>query len=782
MAFMTAMALGAVLSIDAGSSLQTLGKFSQAVRTATADNKAHKVSLEEWGGALAKLAAGGALVTAGVAYMGSRVAGFEHQMAAVGAVSLQTRDEIKELEAQALRLGSSTTFSAKEVADGMELMGRAGFTQAEVMAGLPGVLDAAAASGLTLAETANHVSNVLKGMGMETSEATRVADVLALAEARTNASMSEIGESMKNVSATAHQFNIPLEQVIASVAILKDVGLDASVAGSAMNIMLSQLTNLTGPMKKRLNGLGVVFQDVHGDMLPYPQVLENILKATQSVEGNMEAAGLLIDMFGQRGQKAGIQLTEAFKSGKLAALIEELEGAAGTATKMAELRLDSTLGGVKLLSNAFDTFAIKSMQPANEQLHELSKMFAGFISGVVAGMDGEGATAANKFGQGIAAAIGIVTGAFGLLMDYVIEPITTWLGGEGGGDWAYWAGVAVAGVTMLVVVLTPILGALAAGVGLIGLWGTLTAPVAAGFAALGGFAGIFSAMSAGASLFAKAWGIIYLTSGYIWAIWEGLSETSSGWASVFANWLLPAFNELWTAASSIFGLFEGQGADATGTFRNIGKVVGWIAVLVANVLGAAIWAVAKLVAMLASGFKSLALPFMNSISLMLTGLTSLLDGTTDVWSAIKMMFFGLINVVLSPFKGIIAGIIDVLASIAETPWGSAALAAMGIDSAEYVRTARDTRDAFTANWAPQSVLDKAASVNAVSSTPDTNVTINDERKTAVTTKTELHVDGKKMAVATKTHELELSDRIGHSVSPWQRRQILEQGATTVPAH
>src|SRR5690606_28675336 len=108
------------------------------------------------------------------------------------------------------RLGATTKFTATEAAEAMEIMARAGFKNEEILAGVGGVLDAAAASGLEMAEVSNHVSNVLKGMGLEASQATRVADVLALASARTKSSIGSLGESMKNVASTARQFNIPL--------------------------------------------------------------------------------------------------------------------------------------------------------------------------------------------------------------------------------------------------------------------------------------------------------------------------------------------------------------------------------------------------------------------------------------------------------------------------------------------------------------------------------------------------------------------------------------------
>src|SRR5690606_12960419 len=145
----------------------------------------------------------------------------------------------------------------------------AGFSSQEILSGVGPVLSAAAASGLEIAEVANHVSNALKGMGLEASEAGRVADVLALASSKTNSSIGSLGEALSNVSATARDFGIPLEDTVASLALLQDVGLDASVSGSALNTMLTKMAKPTAEIASQMERFGVTFKDAKGNMLPF---------------------------------------------------------------------------------------------------------------------------------------------------------------------------------------------------------------------------------------------------------------------------------------------------------------------------------------------------------------------------------------------------------------------------------------------------------------------------------------------------------------------------------
>jgi TP901 family phage tail tape measure protein len=281
-------------------------------------------------------------------------ADFEEAITAVGAVSLMTRDQIADLEQQALALGSSTKFTATQVANGMELMGRAGFTNNQVLASMPGLLAAAAAEGGELAETVGIVSNTLKGMGLEASQTLRVADVLTLASARTNSSITSLGESLKNAAPLARQFNIPLEHVTSAVALLQDVGIDASEAGTATATMLSMLAAPSKEAAAQIGSLGIKIADAHGNMLPLPKIFEQFAAASKKAGGNVKATQVFTDLLGMRGQRAGINLVNAFTSGKFAELAQELEGAAGSADKMATLRMQNVKGDWEVFTGAID--------------------------------------------------------------------------------------------------------------------------------------------------------------------------------------------------------------------------------------------------------------------------------------------------------------------------------------------------------------------------------------------------------------------------------------------
>jgi len=353
----------------------SLGKFA---RKASREMDALDKSFSGFNSKL-KTAAGYMTAAAAAAGYGlSKVIGigadFEQAITDVGAVSLMTRDQIKPLEDLALKLGAETKFTAAEAANAMEIMGRAGYEMNDIISGTPAILAAAAAEGITIAESADHVANALKGMGLETTDAARVADVLAYASVKTNSSISSLGESLSNVAGTARTLGVPLEETVAAVALLQDVGLDASVAGSAFNTMLTKMAKPTKEIRAQMKKWGISFKTAKGDMLPLEGVLEQLAKASDKAGGNFDQVAFFADLVGVRGQKAAQNLADLFKKGKVKELTAELYKAQGKAEEMARLRMNTLKGDFEVLTSELDSIAIK-----------ITEMQSGPLRGVVQG-------------------------------------------------------------------------------------------------------------------------------------------------------------------------------------------------------------------------------------------------------------------------------------------------------------------------------------------------------------------------------------------------------------
>jgi hypothetical protein len=211
------------------------------------------------------------------------------------------------------------------------------------------------------------------------SESTRVVDVLALASSETNSTIGSLGESLSKVAATARQLKIPLEDTVAAVALLQDVGLDASTAGTAMNTMLTKMAAPTAAMKKKMDALGVSFKDSRGNMLSFEKVIEQLNTATKRTGGNFDQVAFLAEMVGLRGQKAAANLAHLFETGRIKELTVALKNAAGSAEEIAKLRMDTLTGDITLMKSAIDGVKISIFDLNQGPLRDVVQGFTDWI-------------------------------------------------------------------------------------------------------------------------------------------------------------------------------------------------------------------------------------------------------------------------------------------------------------------------------------------------------------------------------------------------------------------
>src|SRR5690606_26588362 len=157
--------------------------------------------------------------------------------------------------------------------------------------------------------------------------------------------------------------------------LLQDVGLDASEAGTATATMLTKLAKPTTAVEKQMKKLGITFKDAQGNLLPPLDVFRQMAVANERLGGNMDQVAFFADLVGLRGQKAALNLKDLFASDKGQNLTEELRSAAGSAEKMAAIRMQNLKGDLTLLESAVDGVKVA-----------LFNLESGPLRGVVQGM------------------------------------------------------------------------------------------------------------------------------------------------------------------------------------------------------------------------------------------------------------------------------------------------------------------------------------------------------------------------------------------------------------
>jgi TP901 family phage tail tape measure protein len=267
---------------------------------------------------------------------------FEFQMARVKAITGATSEEFKRLSDDAKRLGSSTKFTATQVAELQEEYAKLGFNTSEILNATEATLTLAEATGSNLAESANVAGAVLRAFGLDASETQRVVDVMALSFSSSALNMTDFAEAMKFVAPIARAANIPIETTTALLGKLADSGLRGSIAGTGLKNLLSKLSDENSKLAKEL-GFSVKNSD---DLFKAFQQLQkghiDLSKATELTDERSKAAFLTLIN--------GIDAVEDLDAA--------LNNAAGSADNMSGVMRDTLKGDIDRLNSAIEGLAL----------------------------------------------------------------------------------------------------------------------------------------------------------------------------------------------------------------------------------------------------------------------------------------------------------------------------------------------------------------------------------------------------------------------------------------
>lgn len=342
---------------------------TQAEQAATEMKKSMDLggAFEKVGGAMTK---GITLPLVGIATAAMKVGNdFEYQMSRVKAISGATSGEIAKLDKQAIKLGADTSFSALEVAAGMENLASAGFTAGEIFVAMPGLLDLAAVSGGDVGKASEVAATALRGFGLEADQAAHVADVFARAAADTNAEALDMGEAMKYVAPVAHAMGLSIEETAAAIGIMSDAGIKGSQAGTTLRGALSRLSKPTKNMRGSMEDLGISFFDAEGKMKPLEEQMGMLKEATSGLTQE-EKNRHLVTLYGQESLSGMLALIDAGPE-KLGELTKSLENSDGAAKEMADTMMDNTKMSIEEMMGSLESAAImiqKVMAPAVKKM------------------------------------------------------------------------------------------------------------------------------------------------------------------------------------------------------------------------------------------------------------------------------------------------------------------------------------------------------------------------------------------------------------------------------
>ena len=302
---------------------------------------------------------------------------FEAQMSRVQAIAGATGDELEQLTQQAMDLGAETSFSATEVAEGMENLASAGFNTSEIMEAMPGLLDLAASSGAELATSSEIAASAIRGFGLEASEAGHVADVFAEAAARTNAQTEDMGEAMKYVAPVAKTVGLTMEETAAAIGIMSDAGIKGSQAGTTLRGGLTRIVKPTKQVAEAMETLGVEFYDSNGKMKSLTEIIQTLQEHTAGLTDEVKNQALA-QIFGTEALSGMLALVDR-GSDELKNMTKSFEKCDGSAEEMADTMLDNTSGALESLSGSLETAGIAIQKALSPEIKKLAKWIQGLV-------------------------------------------------------------------------------------------------------------------------------------------------------------------------------------------------------------------------------------------------------------------------------------------------------------------------------------------------------------------------------------------------------------------
>lgn len=271
---------------------------------------------------------------------------FEKQISNLSAITGATGEELRALERNARQLGSTTVFTASEVAQLSVEFGKLGFTSKEIQGVTKDTLALAAASGTELGQAAMIAGQTLRAFGLDVSETSRVTDTMAASFSRSALDMEKFSFSMQYVAPIAKQVGLDVESTTAMLGTLANAGIDGSMAGTALRKIFLELGNETSKLGKKI-----------GFPVKSTADLEKAFK--QLSKQGLDTAAMK-ELVGQRAVSAFSILLDGVDDTNQ--LTEGLKNAGGAAQEMAETQLDNLDGSLTLLNSAMEGLGLRMFE------------------------------------------------------------------------------------------------------------------------------------------------------------------------------------------------------------------------------------------------------------------------------------------------------------------------------------------------------------------------------------------------------------------------------------
>ncbi|RIM19111.1 phage tail tape measure protein [Staphylococcus chromogenes] len=281
---------------------------------------------------------------------------FDDSMRKVKATSGATGNEFQQLRDKALEMGAKTKFSASESADALNYMALAGWDTKDMLGGIDGVMQLAAASGEDLGQVSDIVTDSLTAFGMKAKDSGHFADVLAQTSSKANTDVRGLGEAFKYAAPVAGALGYTVEDTSIAIGLMSNAGIKGEKAGTALRTMFTNLSSPTKAMKEKMDELGISITDSSGNMLPMRDVMDQLRGKFKGLSKEQQASAAAT-IFGKEAMSGALAIINASDE-DYQKLTKSIDGSKGAAKRMSDEMEGGIGGSIRQMKSAIESLAI----------------------------------------------------------------------------------------------------------------------------------------------------------------------------------------------------------------------------------------------------------------------------------------------------------------------------------------------------------------------------------------------------------------------------------------
>lgn len=385
--------------------LEQAQKKVQAITEKQAANKeAISQTKAQLGGLVGTVTAVGAAIYAGPV---KKAAEFQEQMSTVKSISNASAEDMAKLSQKAKEMGATTAFTAAEAGEAMEYMAMAGWKTGDMLGGIEGIMNLAAASGEELGSVSDIVTDALTAFGLSASDAGHFSDVLAQASSNANTNVSMMGSTFQKVAPVAGALGYSVEDMSLGIGLMANASIKAEVAGTSLKTALANMAKPTKQQAAYMDKYGISLTKSDGTMKSFGEVVEN-LRGSLGGLSEQEQIAAATAIFGKESFTGMLAIVNASEQ-DYNKLTEAVYNCDGAAKKMAETKLDNLNGSITLAKSAFDALQVELGELLLPTLTEGVKKFTDIIT-VVTTFVRENPGAVKAIAKIVAGLVGLKAG------------------------------------------------------------------------------------------------------------------------------------------------------------------------------------------------------------------------------------------------------------------------------------------------------------------------------------------------------------------------------------